>query len=572
MRKFISLLTAAVMSLTLMLTGVNVSAENAAVSFRSKTITVTPGRSITLTPKVTGAKADELTWSSSDPCVTVADGKIIGVSQGKAVVTAQIRNTAASATVNIRVGKRISEIVVKDTNVTLRPGQIYEAKPGIKPADAAYKGVSYSVSDKSVISISKDGKVGALKAGTATLTIKAADGSGCKAVITFSVSDTAAPAKTEETAEEKPAEEPKAEEKAEEQPAQVSAKALPNFDTTLSALDLTAQMTVGWNLGNSLDATGSANLMTETSWGNPKTTQKMILDIKAAGFNTVRIPVSWSKHVDANGVIDVKWLDRVQEVVNYAYHNQMFVILDTHHDEELFPIMKMTTDEAAYENSFKVMKNIWKQISERFLGYGHRLIFETLNEPRTKGSAKEWQGGTTEERRVVAELNQALVDTIRSTGGNNAYRFIMCPAHNATSDTNVLRNFTFPDDPRVIISVHAYNPWSFAGDGNGPSTFTDSDRNSLLGMFTALDDIFIKNGRAVIIGEMGATNKDNPEDRNAWADFFIRNAKEHHIPCVIWDNNCANTGAENFGLYDRTKEEFYFPEYIDVITEAGKNA
>ena len=332
-----------------------------------------------------------------------------------------------------------------------------------------------------------------------------------------------------------------------------------------------SKIKVGWNLGNALDATGGSGLNTETSWGNPKTTQKMIKDIKAAGFNTLRIPTSWGIHSDANGNVDKEWMDRVQEVVDYAYKNNMYVILNSHHDNAYYQIGKMAESEDACNASIKKMSNVWKQISRRFKNYDHKLMFETLNEPRTEGSRNEWSGGTQPERDVLVKLNQAIVSTIRSTGGNNAYRFILVPAYAATSSTNILRQTEFPDDDRVIVSVHAYSPYNFAMNASGSSAFSDNDKKELDRFFSDLDSIFIQNGRAVIIGETGATNKNNDEDRKQWAVYFINGASKYHIPCVMWDNNSkSGSGAECFGLYNRNTGEMQFPDYVQTITDAGK--
>ena len=297
----------------------------------------------------------------------------------------------------------------------------------------------------------------------------------------------------------------------------------------------------------------------------------MIKDIKSAGFNTIRIPVSWGIHSDASGTVDKAWMDRMQEVVDYAYKNGMYVILNSHHDNAFYQIGKMAESEDTCKKNIKKMSNVWKQISGRFKNYDHRLIFETLNEPRTEGSKNEWNGGTQKERDVLSEMNSALVSTIRSTGGNNAYRFILVPAYGATANTNILRQTEFPDDDRVIISVHAYSPYNFAMNEHGSDKFSDNDKKELDRFFSDLNSIFIKNGRAVIIGETGATNKNNDKDRKEWAAYFIKGAGKYGIPCIMWDNNSkSGSGAECFGLYNRTTGEMQFEEYVNTITEAGR--
>lgn len=151
-------------------------------------------------------------------------------------------------------------------------------------------------------------------------------------------------------------------------------------------------MGAGWILGNSLDATGTG-LGSETSWGNPKTTKEMIDAVHDAGFNTIRIPVSWGKHTSGSDyTIDSAWMARVKEVVNYAYEDGMYVILNIHHDNSSAKdkTIYYYPDSKHKEASLKFLTSVWSQISEEFKDYNDHLIFETLNEPRLVGTNDEW--------------------------------------------------------------------------------------------------------------------------------------------------------------------------------------
>ena len=174
------------------------------------------------------------------------------------------------------------------------------------------------------------------------------------------------------------------------------------------------EMTAGWNLGNSLDAYGTYSLNNETYWGNPKTTKAMIDAVKNEGFNTIRIPVSWGEHVGSapNYTIDTAWMNRVQEVVDYAMADGMYVLLDTHHETSWLKPQSATLDA-----SQKQLVAIWTQIAERFKAYGDHLLFEGMNEPRIVGSSNEWSGGDADGRAAVNVLNQAFIDAVRKTGG-----------------------------------------------------------------------------------------------------------------------------------------------------------
>ncbi|MGN1090857.1 MAG: cellulase family glycosylhydrolase, partial [Huintestinicola sp.] len=450
-----------------------------------------------------------------------------------------------SASVKIIVGTRISSVSVDKTDVSMKKGDTYTIKPAIKPADASYKAVSYSSSNKKAATVSSKGVITAVGAGSAKITVKAADGSGKTAVINVTVKGASSGTSSS------------------------SAPNISGFNTKITAVELTADMKIGWNLGNSLECTGKG-LDAETIWGNPKTTKKMITDIKKMGFNTVRIPVSWGFHTDGTGKINADWMKRVKEVVDYAYDQGMYVILNDHHDNSYYDIGKCVSSDSFYKESEKKMKYVWKQIATTFKDYSEKLIFETLNEPRTEGSAKEWAGGTPEEREIIDKLNNAIYKSIRSTGGKNEYRFIMMPAYAATSNLSIVKQMQLPDDDRVIISVHAYDSYNFAMNASGSSEFTSSDMKSLDRFFDNLNSYFVSKGRAVIIGEFGCINKDNISDRCAWAEYFVKGARKYNIVCVVWDNNAGGKGNETFGLYNRKTGEWYFPELAKAYIKAAK--
>ena len=175
-------------------------------------------------------------------------------------------------------------------------------------------------------------------------------------------------------------------------------------------------MKVGWNLGNSLDATAPENKDTATIkefeeyWGNPVTTKEMILKVKEAGFNTIRVPVTWWKKIDSNNnyQIDPEWLKRVKEVVDYVYEEGLYVIIDAHHEDDwLIPVIDNLDERIA------ILESIWKQVSEYFKDYDYHLIFETMNEVRLIGTEFEWNEGTKEAREIINILNKAAVETIR---------------------------------------------------------------------------------------------------------------------------------------------------------------
>ncbi len=232
------------------------------------------------------------------------------------------------------------------------------------------------------------------------------------------------------------------------------------------AVKLVSDIKVGWNLSESLEAAHLQHLgenpaisQMETAWGNPVTTKGNITAIKNAGFNAIRIPVSWDKAADPDYNIRKNWFARVKEVVNYAVDNDMYIIINTHHDEDIF---KFTNAETG--KSLSAFKKIWEQIADNFNNYNEKLIFEALNEPRTIGAAWEWTGGVPEEHANLNKYYQVFVDTVRASGGNNDKRILMINTYGASAESTAVNALTLPIDTipnSLIVSFHAYVPRDF---------------------------------------------------------------------------------------------------------------
>lgn len=335
------------------------------------------------------------------------------------------------------------------------------------------------------------------------------------------------------------------------------------------AAKIIANMTVGWNLGNTLDSQGSV----ETAWGNPMTTQEMIDAVAEAGFNTVRLPVTWYCRADKELTVNEAWLARVKEVVDYCYNNDMYVILNTHHETSWHIPTVAKAD--AVEKKFVYL---WQQIAEYFKDYDEHLVFEGMNEPRVVGSAAEWNGGTTEERQIVSRFNQAFVDTVRATGGNNATRVLLITSYGANSSRIAMYGVKVPNDPYVGVSIHAYTPYAFTFNTKNDydvKVWDGSKKGDIDAVFRDINDIFLKKGVPVVLTEFGAENKsnlpggeDNLAARCQWIDYYITKAKECGVPCVQWDNNLNSGSGELFGLFDRKTLEWYEPEYIEALMDA----
>lgn len=337
------------------------------------------------------------------------------------------------------------------------------------------------------------------------------------------------------------------------------------------ALNFTKDMAIGWNLGNTLDATvGDAasldsDVETETAWGAVTTTKEMIDAVKEAGFNTLRLPVSWHNHVEGDDyIISEAWLARVKEIVDYAYENDMYVILNTHHDcdtEYLYPSSQYL------EQSIHFLECIWSQVAEYFKDYDEHLIFEGFNEVRLKDTSHEWwfDSGNAECKDAadcINQMNQAFVNTVRTTGGENAERYLMVSAYCASLGGATATQFSMPTDSaesRLILSVHAYLPYYFALAGETDSKSTDefsitesADTRDIDSTMKTIYEKFIQNGIPVVIGEFGSRDKSgNLQARVDCAAYYVAAARTKGITCCWWDNNAFSGDGENFGLLYR---------------------
>jgi len=337
----------------------------------------------------------------------------------------------------------------------------------------------------------------------------------------------------------------------------------------ITGAQFTADMGRGWNLGNTLDAhgTGVSGIATETMWGNPTTTKAMIDEVKEAGFNTIRIPVTWYKHIGAapDYTIDAAWLNRVEEVMSYAFDNDMYVIINTHHETEDW----LATTYANQAAATAQLEKIWTQLANRFNSYGDYLIFETINEPRVVGGTNEWNGGTTEYRAVVNDYNKAAVDIIRGTGGNNATRFIMCPTYAGSTHNDVLADYVVPNnDSKVIATVHSYFPYNFSNrgeDGGDTDTWgSATDKAQLDAEMQKIYDRFIANDIPVVIGEWGSKDRGgNTAARATHADYYVAAAEAQGLSTIWWDQG---GNSVQFKLLNRPALTWDFPAIVNAIT------
>ncbi|HZK34388.1 MAG TPA: glycoside hydrolase family 5 protein [Bacillota bacterium] len=343
-------------------------------------------------------------------------------------------------------------------------------------------------------------------------------------------------------------------------------------------------MKIGWNLGNTLDAIDCTwldnKLDYESGWSGIKTTEEMIIAVKDAGFNTVRIPVSWHNHVSGDDYdIDEPWLNRVGEVVDYAIDNGLIAIINIHHDmseEFIFP-----TSESMDQSSHYV-KRIWTQLAEKFKDYDEKLVFESMNEPRMIGTEHEWwldpnNDACKDAVASINRLNQTFVDTVRASGGNNSDRYLMVPGYAASVAGVLDKGFGLPSDTqeyKLILSVHAYTPYNFALEAGGVSSFSVDNSSSVREIdqfMTQLYREFVYQGVPVVLGEFGARDKNgNTQDRVNFATYYVAAARARGMTCIWWDNHAFTGDGELFGILDRASSTWKYPEIVEGLMKYAR--
>lgn len=356
---------------------------------------------------------------------------------------------------------------------------------------------------------------------------------------------------------------------------------------TMNAHDFSRSVVMGWNLGNALESAGADwNNATqkwtntwvtdynewETGWGNPKTTKEMIMAVKKAGFNAIRIPVRWVPHVTSYSTmaVDPTWMARVRQVVDWCLDLDMIVILNTHHEKwlELNPLY------SKQDANLRKLKMLWTNIANEFRDYDQRLVFAGTNEV-----IDDWSLAPNAEKQAVQNsYNQTFVSAVRATGGRNYYRNLVIQTY-ACSPGYGLSGLTFPEDPvkdRLSIEFHYYDPYNYcSGDiENGcyyywgsqyssyGSTPPGDDERKMRNLFAQIRNAWYEKGYGVVIGEYGvshhvdskataAIKARQEENESYYVQTLVSEARKNGFAAFVWDNNTFGNGTEKFGIFDR---------------------
>ncbi len=349
----------------------------------------------------------------------------------------------------------------------------------------------------------------------------------------------------------------------------------------MDAAAITAEMGLGWNLGNTFDA-HTAFTPDEVLWQPVYTTPALITAVHDAGFSTMRLPVTWGTMIDdENGyAINEAWLSRVQDVADYAVRHDMYVIINIHHDgAEQTGWLRIAADDAQFETVKAKFAAVWQQIAMKFRDYDEHVIFECMNE--VTGPDGSLNGINADFRRIE-ELNQIFVDTVRATGGNNARRWLMVvPRY--TNIVNVLKEeygFTMPVDTcqpaRLMLSVHDYD-WVFGLQDNMNATIWNQDKAlTLMKHFLGLKEKFVDQGVPVVLGEYGAAHKNNDGARAYYYEAMTRMSKMCGVVPVCWSAGTYNLNAKpadySMCFFDRKTYQQPFPGVVSAMMRGYHNA
>lgn len=343
------------------------------------------------------------------------------------------------------------------------------------------------------------------------------------------------------------------------------------------AMELVKSIYLGWNLGNTLEATGG-----ETAWGAPVTTKAVIDKIKELGFNAVRIPCSWNQYLEADSItIKPAWIERVKEVVNYCIDNEMYTMLNIHWDGGWMDDncdASQTSAETITATEEKVY-NLWTQIANAFKDYDEYLIFAGANEPPVENR---------DDMAVLHRYEQAFVNAVRATGGNNTYRNLI--VQGPSTDINKTDVWMeLPEDPtpaRLIVEVHYYDPphlcldedsetctyfWGEPYKQYGPID-TGYQEGYVQNQFAKMKAKFVDKGIPLVIGEFGLIYRKHPdeslqavceESEGYFLGYVAEQAKNYGLAPFLWD-------TQGNGFFDRNTLELLIPSTYTQLMEGAE--
>ncbi len=353
-----------------------------------------------------------------------------------------------------------------------------------------------------------------------------------------------------------------------------------------TAVARSMELGLGWNMGNHFDAY-SGGVASETAWGGIPATEATFRGVKAAGFTSVRIPVTWLGHIGAapTYTLDQTWLDRVYEVVGFAENAGLKVIVNTHHDEDhgdghWLNLAGAVNNENTNVQIKEEIAAVWTQIAEKFKDKGDFLMLESFNELIYN---KEWQSNSNTEKKcaVINEWNQVFVNAVRATGGNNATRWLGVPGYAASP--NYLKYLTVPSDPagKTMISFHCYDPYDYTlgerqlPDWGHTGKSYPRGEEEIKTLFNSIYTNYIAKDIPIYMGEFGCSFRSKSNTKE-WASFlyyleyFVKCARVFGIPAFLWDNGNMGAGQEHHPYLNHGTGQYLdnSKEAIDAMVKA----
>jgi endoglucanase len=308
----------------------------------------------------------------------------------------------------------------------------------------------------------------------------------------------------------------------------------------LDAWSAANAMGIGINIGNTLENTATW----ETGWGNPPITREYIESLKALGFNTVRVPVAWDTYAH-DGRIDRDKLRRVGEVADWITSQGMFCVINIHWDGGWID----SDDQKRFAKTYhtfspeaeRKFQSYWSQIANYFADRDQHLVFESLNEE----SNFEKVGSEAKAYAILAHVNQLFVDTVRRSGGNNAKRQLIVAGYGTDFEKTSSSKYVLPKDEvphKMLISVHYYTPWPFAGMTHDeswgkmrPTWGTSADIDELNRLFDSMEAFSKKNDIPVFVGEFAPAYGKDPLSRARWMLGVTDAAMSRNMVPVLWE-------------------------------------
>ena len=329
---------------------------------------------------------------------------------------------------------------------------------------------------------------------------------------------------------------------------------------SITTKQLLSQLGSGVTLGNSLCAnglgTGKTNREYEEFYGNPAITKELINSYKKQGFCAVRLPVSWTDHMDENGNVDSLWLDRVEEIVNYCLDFDLYCIINSQNDNTW-----LTTSDVGFSKTKQKFSAMWKSIANRFKDYNDYVLFEGVSEPLKANNDKS--APSEKDIKNANALNQAFVNAVRSTGGNNSKRHLVVSTYGSFVDSASLSGFKLPKDSvknRICAKVNVYIPSAFCFDENTALNWgKQGEKQYLTTVLQVINQRFSALKIPVIIGEFGAIDKGNESARTAYSAHLVSTAYDYYMVC-FWNDN-----GSNMRLIDRATCEPVFSRLTQSI-------